>query len=187
MGDGRGSEFWFAPVTPATIADLERFSGAYGKFRYCSCLRWRLRSSQFRDAPDRPGQLAGLVTDSRPVGVLAYRDGEPVGWCSVAPRESYAAISVSTTIPSLPGTGVWAVTCFFLAPGERRQGLRPQLLAAACDYASAQGAEIIEAYPWPGGASYRYMGTRALYADAGFTDVRGPAGLRPVMRYHVPR
>ncbi len=187
MSDGDESEFWFAPVTPATRADLERFSRAYGKFRYCSCLRWRLRSAEFRDAADRPGRLDGLVADARPVGVLAYRDGEPVGWCSVAPRASYAAIAAAKTIPSLPGAGVWAVTCFFLAPRVRRTGLQPRLLTAACDYARTFGAEIIEAYPWPGGSSYRYMGTRELYAAAGFTDVPGPEGGRPVMRYAVPR
>lgn len=184
MPGGDDSEFRFAPVTPATLADLERFSRSQGRFRYCSCLRWRLRSAGFRDAADRPAQLAGLVADSVPVGVLAYHDDVPVGWCSVAPRETYAAVTASRTIPPLPGAGVWAVTCFFLASGVRHRGLQPRLLAAACDYATARGAEIIEAYPWPGGASYRYMGTRALYAEAGFTYVPGPDGYRPVMRYY---
>jgi hypothetical protein len=58
-----GSEFRFAPVTPATLEDLERFSLAYGKFRYCSCLlRFTpmagLRTSRFRRAT---GPLCGTT------------------------------------------------------------------------------------------------------------------------------
>jgi GNAT superfamily N-acetyltransferase len=83
-------------------------------------------------------------------------------------------------IPSVPGDGIWSVVCFFLATQVRRRGLLPLLLEAACSYAAESGAAAVEAYPWPGGASYRYMGTRDLYLGAGFRDV--PAGCRPVMR-----
>ena len=37
----------FRPVTPDRLADLARFSRHHGKFRYCSCMRWRMRSSEF--------------------------------------------------------------------------------------------------------------------------------------------
>lgn len=86
-------------------------------------------------------------------------------------------------IPSIPGDGIWSVVCFFLAAQVRRRGLLPLLLEAACRYAADSGAAA-EAYPWPGGASYRYMGTRDLYLGAGFRDVPVPvpAGCRPVMR-----
>lgn len=43
------------------------------------------------------------------------------------------------------------------------------------------GAAAVEAYPWPGGAGYRYMGTRDLYLGAGFRDVPVPAGCRSVI------
>jgi hypothetical protein len=82
----------FDAVTPATSGDLERFSAAHGTFRWCSCMRWRLRSAPFRDAgkDGRVAALAERVRRAEPVGVLACADGEVVGWCSVAPRESYA-------------------------------------------------------------------------------------------------
>ncbi len=53
--------------------------------------------------------------------------------------------------------------------------------------ARSRGATAIEAYPWPGGASYRYMGTREMYSAAGFADVLRPDGLRPVMRLALQR
>jgi GNAT superfamily N-acetyltransferase len=171
----------FAELTPDRLADLGRFSAAHGRFRYCSC-RWRLPSTRFRDCPDRAELLDDLVRSEQPTAVLAYRDGEVVGWCSVAPRESYAAILASRTIPTIAGAEVWSVVCFFLSPAERRRGLLRPLLEAACEYARRSSAATVESYPWPGGASYRYMGTRELYLDAGFEDVAVPDGRRPVMR-----
>ena len=64
----------------------------------------------------------------------------------------------------------------------RRRGLAPLLLEAACAYAAESGAAALEAYPWPGGSSYRFMGTRGMYLAAGFQDVPVPSGRRPVMR-----
>ena len=174
----------FAPVTPATGGDLELFSAAHGTFRWCSCMRWRLRSSPFRNAgkDGRVAALADRVRRAEPVGVLAYADGEVVGWCSVAPRESYAAVLASRVITQVPGERVWSVVCFFVAARARRQGLRTRLLEAACAYAAESGAAVIEAYPSPDGRSYRYMGTRELYRAAGFEDLPVPDGSRPVMR-----
>jgi hypothetical protein len=105
-----------------------------------------------------------------------------VGWCSFAPRDSYARVLASRLIPRLPGEDVWSVVCFFLAPQVRHRGLLPPLLESACAYAAQSGARIAEAYPWPGGASYRYMGTRDLYLAAGFHDTTVPDGYRSVMR-----
>ena len=174
----------FAPVTPATGDDLERFSAAYGTFRWCSCMRWRLRSAPFNDAgkEGRAAALAEQVQRAEPVAVLAYDGGEVVGWCSVAPRESYAAVLASRVIPQVPGERVWSVVCFFVAARARRQGLRARLLEAACTYAAESGAAVVEAYPSPNGRSYRYMGTRELYRAAGFEDVPVPDGSRPVVR-----
>jgi GNAT superfamily N-acetyltransferase len=180
----------FRPVTPATAGDLERFSAAYGTFRWCSCQRWRLRSTPFREAgkEGRVAVLAGQVAAGEPVGVLAYDGDEagegegPVGWCSVAPRESYAAVLASRVIPQLPGERVWSVVCFFVAARARRRGLRTELLDAACGYAAQAGAGVIEAYPSPDGKAYRYMGTRELYRAAGFEEVPVPPERRPVMR-----
>lgn len=182
----------FLPVTQARAGDLERFSAAYGTFRWCSCQRWRLRSTPFREAgkDGRVAALAGQAAAGEPVGVLAYDcdqgDGEgPVGWCSIAPRESYAAVLASRVIPHVPGERVWSVVCFFIAPRARRQGLRRELLDAACGYAAEAGAVAIEAYPSPDGRAYRYMGTRELYRAAGFEEVPVPPNSRPVMRRPV--
>jgi GNAT superfamily N-acetyltransferase len=147
-------------------------------------MRWRLRSADFA-AAGRDGRVAGLdraVRSGQPAGVLAYLDEEPVGWCSIAPRETYQALLASRVVPVTDAEDVWSVVCFFLAPAVRGSGLQLPLLEAACSYAAGCGAAVAEACPWPGGASYRYMGTRELYHAAGFRDVPVPPGRRPVMR-----
>jgi GNAT superfamily N-acetyltransferase len=180
----------FHPVTPSRLADLARFSEQHGKFRYCSCMRWRLRSADFASSSkdDRVAALERLVRDGLPIGVLAYRDADPVGWCSVAPRETYAALERYRALPRVDGQPVWSVVCFFVDRRIRRQGLTLGLLQAAVRYAASQGARIVEGYPVePGPRSYTYMGSPSTFRAAGFRDVTPRGASRQTMRYFVTR
>lgn len=176
----------FQPVTEARLHDLARFSQCHGKFRYCSCMRWRMTSSEYRRSSkaERVEALAALVRAGTPVGILAYCEGMPVGWCSIAPRESYAALERYRALPRVDDAPVWSVVCLFVDRHYRRQGLTGQLLRAAVDYARAQGAPAVEGYPVaPDAASYTYMGTPETYRRAGFVDVTPAGQNRIVMRY----
>jgi GNAT superfamily N-acetyltransferase len=178
----------FHPVTAARLPDLVRFSAAHGKFRYCSCMRWRMTSSQFQRSsrPDRETALRTLVEGGTPVGVLAYADGEPVGWCSIGPRNSHAALERYRKLPRVDGAPVWSVVCFFVDSRFRRQGLTVELLKAAVGYAGREGADIVEGYPVePGARSYTYMGSPRTFERAGFEDVTPPGRERRVMRRFV--
>jgi hypothetical protein len=101
-------EYRFEPVTGRHSADLAVFVGRHGKFGYCSCTRWRLPPAQFRTLgrDGRAAALRDLVRTGRPVGVLAYHGQDPVGWCSIAPREDYAAVVASRVIAQPPGEDV---------------------------------------------------------------------------------
>lgn len=181
--------YTFRAVSPETAGDLECFSRTHGKFRYCSCMRWRATSGDFARLGKgrRSAALDDLARSGEAVGMLAYHQDAPVGWCSMAPRESYAALERSAVLPRVDDQPVWSVVCFFLDRHHRGLGLRAKLLAAAIEDARSRGATAIEAYPWPGGASYRYMGTREMYSAVGFADVPRPDGLRPVMRLALQR
>ncbi len=84
----------FRPETAERLPDLTEFSQCHGKFRYCSCMRWRMTSSAFRRSSkqDRVDALEELVRAGTPVGILAYHEEQPVAWCSIAPRETCAAL-----------------------------------------------------------------------------------------------
>jgi GNAT superfamily N-acetyltransferase len=175
----------FHPVTPERLGDLARFSERNGKFRYCSCIRWRLTSAAFQSSTkdERIAALEGLVEREIPVGVLAYADGEPVGWCSVASRETYAGLERYRGLPRLDDEPVWSVTCFFVDRRHRRQGVTLGLLRAALAYARSRGARIVEGYPVePGLRLYTYMGSPETFRKAGFRDVTPSGQTRRVMR-----
>ena len=176
----------FRPVTPDRLADLARFSRHHGKFRYCSCMRWRMRSSEFSRSTTqtRATALDDLVHAGTAIGVLGYLDGEPVGWCSVAPRETCKALERYRALPRVDHLPVWSVVCFFVDPRIRKNRATLGLLEAAVAYARSQGAEVIEGYPVePGAGLYTYMGSPSVFRDAGFRDVTPPGQTRRVMRH----
>jgi len=53
----------FHPVTAERLADLARFSEQHGKFRYCSCMRWRMTSTDYHQSTkeSRVAALDALV------------------------------------------------------------------------------------------------------------------------------
>ena len=125
--------------------------------------------------------------------MVAYLNGEPVGWVAVEPRANYRRLRGS----SVPWAGrtedpddqdVWAIVCFAIRPGYRRQGLTRPLADAAVGYAKAHGAKAVEGYPMvprPGqDVSWGEMnvGSRNTFAQAGFREVSRPTARRVVMR-----
>ncbi len=109
-----------------------------------------------------------------------------MGWVSVAPREQFAYFKTSRVLRPLPGeVGVWCISCLFVAPALRRQGLATKLIAAARDWALAQGAQRVEGYPvQPRSAQaapvFLWTGTPAPFEAAGFTRRPNPHGERPI-------
>jgi GNAT superfamily N-acetyltransferase len=148
-------------------------------------MRWRVTSADYQRSTteSRAATLEELVRKGTPVGVIAYVDGDPVGWCSIAPRDTYAALERSQALPRVDDAPVWSVVCFFVARRVRRQGLTLGLLKAAVEYARSQGAEIVEGYPVePGSRLYTYMGSPSTFRRAGFHDVTPAGRARRVMR-----
>lgn len=178
----------FHPVTIERLSDLDRFSVLHGKFRYCSCMRWRLTSATYQQSSKetRIARLDDLVRTGEPVGILGYEGEIPVGWCSIAPRETYSALERFRALPHIDDTPVWAIVCFFVDRHFRRQNVTLGLLRAAVAYATQRGAMVIEGYPVaPGPHLYTYMGAPATFLAAGFQDVTPPGHVRQVMRYRV--
>jgi GNAT superfamily N-acetyltransferase len=107
-------------------------------------------------------------------GVLAYVDGQPAGWCSVAPRSTYRRLMHSRTIPLLPDEDAWSIACFVVKPAYRRQGMMRTLLDGAVRHADGHGAVVVEGYPIDLAGAGRsdvisgYVGSTALFEQAGF-------------------
>ena len=178
-------EIQYRAVTRDTLAGLTAFSGCHGKFGYCSCMRWRMRSAEYQESTKeiRAKKLRQMVSTGSPVGVLAYAGNESIGWWSIAPRESYEALDRYKALPRIDDARVWSVVCFFVDRRFRRRQLTLGLLKAGLDYARSQGATIVEGYPVePGSRLYTYMGSPATFRKAGFQDVTPKGQQRKVVR-----
>jgi GNAT superfamily N-acetyltransferase len=175
----------FHAVSIDRWADLKAFFERYGNTKYCWCTRWRLKSTEFKKSSSekRRSKLESLVRANIPIGILGYRQGKPVGWCSIAPRETYTLLEGSTTLRRIDNLPTWSVVCFFVDPGQRGQSLSLRLLQAAVAYAISQGAAIIEGYPVEPDASYRFMGSHSVFEQAGFREVATAKNGRRIVRF----
>jgi GNAT superfamily N-acetyltransferase len=138
-------------------------------------LSHRLDSRTNRElvGPARGEHVRMLCSRDVAPGVLAYDDGEVVGWAAVAPRAELP-FARSTKIPHVDDLPVWSVWCIRVRPGHRGKGVSHRLLEGAVAYARAQGAPAVEGYPVDNqGAkvdlTMAYVGTRAVFERAGFT------------------
>jgi GNAT superfamily N-acetyltransferase len=142
----------------------------------CWCLTYRLSPKENRKlgARERPERVRALCRRRTSPGVLAYRDGDVVGWSGVAPRSDLYAFSHGTRIPQLDDLPVWSVWCFKVRGGHRGTGVATALLAGAVAYARDCGAPAVEGYPVDNQGrkvdlTMGYVGTRSMFEKAGFT------------------
>ena len=137
--------------------DVERLFGVRGEPSRCWCRFFALTGPEWSaSTPEqRKIQLRDKFDGGAPApGVLAFRDGNPVGWCAVEPRGCSPRILRSKVLTAAGpevardhGNQVWSVTCFVVSPGHRRTGVAQALLTAAVGHAFAHGAEVVEGYP----------------------------------------
>ncbi len=166
------------PLTPARWADLEALFGTAGAQSRCWCMWWRLTNADYhQDDPTRNRDaLKALVEAGQAPGLLAYRDGQPVGWCGLGRRTGFARLSRTRALGPFDDEPVWSIVCFFVARQERRRGVALALLRAAVRWAAAQGAPAVEGYPIAAPAQLHAAnaspGTVAMFEAAGFHEVR---------------
>jgi len=153
---------------------------------------WRLPRSEFmRNRGERNKEAFKNIVDSGKVpGILAYMKDEPVGWCAVAPRETFPKLERSRILKRIDEKPVWSVVCFFVAKPFRRKGISAKLLKAAVNYATEQGAKIVEGYPVEPKKgrtpdAFAYTGLASAFLNVGFVEVIRRSETRPIMRYMI--
>ncbi len=184
----------YLPLTKDRWPDLEKLFGRQGAYGGCWCMWWRITRSHF-ETNKGDGNRAALrnIVDSGAVpGILLYKYGEPVAWCSVAPRHQYSALERSRVLKPLDEAPVWSIVCFYVVRHHRGRGLLEVLIRAAVDYARQQGANVVEAYPtlpaidvsrMPPVSSF--MGLPAVFERLGLVECARPSKSKVVMRYYV--
>jgi GNAT superfamily N-acetyltransferase len=161
-------------VRPVTCENWDAFVHLFeakGSPHFCWCMTYRAAGSVRQDAANQKTSMQALVSARTPVGVLAYEGDMPVGWCSIAPRETYVRLQKSRTMPRATplDTPTWAVLCFFVVRSARGKGIARALLKGALGYARAQGAMVVEGYPFDSaGISATHRGHSSVFEAVGF-------------------
>jgi GNAT superfamily N-acetyltransferase len=198
----RAEELTVVPANQASFEDLQTVFGTRGTAVYCQCQRFKLAPKEaFKSFPaeERALRLREQTNSGHPeadstTGLIAYLDGEPVGWCAVQPRTAYPGLLRVYRVPwegraeDKADPSIWAVTCIFVRSGFRHRGISYALARAAVDFARQRGARALEGYPMitqPGQEitwDEMLVGNRSIFAAAGFAEVSHPTPRRVVMR-----
>ena len=191
-----------APLTSERLPDLAQLF-ARGDQRWCWCTYFRVRGTDWSNTTPEGNReiltdaVRRLAGEGRAPGLVAYRDGEPVGWVSLGPREDYERLQHSPVLAPVDAHPVWSIVCFVVAPKARGQGVASTLLDAAVAYARDHGASLLEGYPVEtSGArltsSSIYRGTLSMFEKHGFEVVARRranriSAPRPIVRRRVRR
>lgn len=119
----------FHEVAAARWGDFERLFESRGGPKNCWCMVWRAGAKTTK-GPDRKAAIRQYVCNDMPIGLLGYSEGEPVAWCSIAPRPTYRDLGGPNDAGERPKQ-IWSLVCFFIRRELRAQGLTKQVIEAA--------------------------------------------------------
>ncbi len=184
------------PLTPERWPDLvdlfERPGprGAWSRTSACYCMFWRLPPADYEDGfrqrsldnvsggPNKEA-MEDLVARGTVPGLLAFREGEPIGWVAVSPRDELVRLDHVRTLDSpvaRNGERAWSISCFYIHRSQWRTGVGTALLEAAIARATEHGATVIEGYPVKAGSIDPYTGYDTMFAAKGFELLRPGRG-----------
>jgi hypothetical protein len=120
------------PANEATWEELQAVFGTRGDPSRCQCQRYKIPARrwdmEWASGPvaERAHRLLKQTRCGQPEarttsGLVAYLDGEPVGWCAVEPRTAYVRLGRvpwSGRAEDKTDDSVWAVTCFVTRTGS---------------------------------------------------------------------
>jgi GNAT superfamily N-acetyltransferase len=190
VADGGRDSILIRPITEERLADFETLMKTNSITGSCwdlwprrlgtESLRRRLRwkAKGVADGEGNRRDMAAIIRTGTPIGLLAYREGVPVGFASVGPRTGYPRVDASKTSPPIDELPVWVVPCFYVHRKHRGLGVTTALLRAAVEYAAKKGAPAVEGYPRADAAprvsaESAFFGTEAQFRRAGYRKVRG--------------
>jgi GNAT superfamily N-acetyltransferase len=183
-------------VVPATAERWPQLGRAFGGREKdpssCWCQRFRRH-----EEPDNRSALHSEVREAEvPVGLLAYRDDDVVGWTRAVPRSTLPGITENLALTRIldEDPAAWWVSCFVVRREQRGRGIGVALLEAAVDWAAQHGASVLDGHPVdtrgltgvPSPAAL-FTGTLAMFQRAGFTEIGRTYRTRPVMRHQLLR
>jgi GNAT superfamily N-acetyltransferase len=165
------------PLTPDRFDDFTDVVNRNRRASHCWCLSHRLTPAEIEQlgVGSREQAMRRLCERDQPPGVVAYRNGEPVGWCNIGPRSEITRLTRSRLIRPVDDVPVWSIVCVIVRPGHRGQGVTAPLIEGAVAYAASRGAPAVEAYPVDPPTrmdlTMAFVGVRSMFERAGFSVI----------------
>ncbi|HCS39837.1 MAG TPA: GNAT family N-acetyltransferase [Anaerolineaceae bacterium] len=179
------------PLTPERWTDFEKLFLSNATCSGCWCMWWRIKNKEFNTL-GKDGlkeAMRTIVHRGVEAGLIAYVDGFPAGWVTVAPRADYIRFETSRFFYPVDDQPVWSIPCFFVHHDYRHQGLMIKLIEAAEQYAKIHGADIVESYPYETdkktGSADIFTGVSTTFKSAGYVEVARRKPTRPIMRKKI--
>ncbi len=184
--------YTFQSLTINNWKHFENLFGERGACGGCWCMTWRLTSKEYEKYKGNGNKwkIHKLVRDEKPLGVIAFKNKIPIGWCSVSPRHTLVRLENSKLLKRIDDMPVWSITCLYVQKEFRRNNISSVLIKEAAHYAFNSGATIVEAYPViPKKKSmpdvFAFTGIANAYFKAGFKTAHQPNENRLIMRKEI--
>ncbi|MBO9578105.1 MAG: GNAT family N-acetyltransferase [Microbacteriaceae bacterium] len=182
-----------APATAERWDDVVAAMTGGGDGGTCWC-RWPMETSArfgTSSTTEKRAELEAEVSAGPPRGLLAYVDGAAAGWVRIAPRPEQGRIArgrmARASNAPRQDASVWALTCVQVRREHRGLGVVGELVSAAIDFARANGATLLEAYPVDTSVTEvsdddLFHGPASAFLSRGFAEVARPRPARPVLQ-----
>lgn len=208
MAEARARKLEIRPLTAARVDDVKTVtrgtSGAacwdlFPRYTGAQQRALGIARSGARTEERRRAALAKLARRRKnSAGLVAYQDGEPIGFISLGQRHDFSVVERSRATPPVDDVPAWVIPCITVRRSHRGKGVSIAMIRAAVDYAGARGAPAVEAYPRASRTrvhdDYAFFGTEPMFRKAGFQQVRAelpnlPKGWTPrvTMRRTITR
>lgn len=185
------------PLTPELWPDFEALFGPQGACYGCWCTHFRLPPGTRRqnDRLRNKDVIQRRIEAGPPPGLLAFIDGQAVGWMQIGPRadvpewNNAGRASAPLVSSEAADPAVWAISCFFIRTGARGRGLSHHLVSEGIAFARREGARLLEGCPMRQAQTSKsvglFVGSERVFERAGFQTVVERKAGRPLMRLEL--
>ena len=121
-------------------------------------------------------RLKRLVQKGSIRGLIAYHQGEPIGWCTFGKRTDFPRLNRARSLKCKDAETVCCIPCFYVANRYRKKGVSTELLKKTAQLLTEEGETVLEGYPVkptkPGNrnipGAFAWTGTLSLFDKQGF-------------------
>lgn len=181
----------FQPLSISNFGDFEYLFGEKGACEGCWCMQCRLQADEFKAGRGEANRLAmkKLVESGCTLGIIAYNDNEPIGWCSLGDQKDFSQLPKYHESQIIDDK-TWIIFCLYIRRGWRRKGVKRALLKYLIAYCKTKGAKVLESHQCNSTFSkypdnFAWTGIEKAYKAVGFVKIDDSINKRPIMRYEL--